>query len=146
VEVPDADVAGEVRWPGGSLSLAGRGYRDRVWMDLPPWSFPVRELEWGRIAAGAHASTWVRAATTEEAVTVGWLDGRAAPVGECLGELGEDRVLVESRVVDREGLRLGMLRPLFRRLSGDPLETKWACPATLRGERGSAIHERVRWR
>jgi len=145
VEIPDADVDGELRWPGGRLRVRGRGYRDRVWHDLLPWRFPVRELRWGRSAAGLHACTWVAARTENGKISARWEDGKLIS-GEAPGpRLGSPRVLVESAVADIEGLRLGALRPLLRRLTGDPYEVKWAAPATLRGAAGWAVHEVVRW-
>ena len=59
--------------------------------------------------------------------------------------LGPARVLVEGRVADLPGLRFGLLRPLLRRLTRDPREEKWAGPATLAGEPGRGVHERVVW-
>jgi len=146
VEVPDADADGELHWPGGSLRLAGRGYRDLVWMDLSPWQPVLRELRWGRIAAAEHASTWVSLKTAREEVSTGWLDGRITHAEESQGSLAEGRVLIEGSVADLEGLRLGVFRPLLRRLTRDPHEVKWACPADLSGARGVAIHEHVKWR
>ncbi len=146
VEVPDADVTGEVRWPSGSRPIAGRGYRDRVWYDLLPWRFPVRELVWGRAAAGEHAATWVRATTRMGEIATGWMDGAVDPEALAAVHLGEARVLVRAAVADLEVLRLGALRYLVRLLAGDPVETKWAAPATIAGARGAAIHEVVRWR
>jgi hypothetical protein len=145
VEVPDADVAGELRWPGGATAIAGRGYRDRVWFDLRPWRFPIRELRWGRAASASHATTWVAARTGAGEVAATWTDGEVhgGPARE--PELGSSRVLVESRVADLEGLRLGALRPLLRRLTGDPLEVKRAGAACLAGEPARAVHERVVW-
>jgi hypothetical protein len=146
VEVPDADADGEVRWPGGSLRLAGRGYRDRVWMDLPPWRPVLRELTWGRIAAAGHASTWLHLEAAGERISAGWLDGRSAPARACQGLLRDQRLLVEGRVADLEGLGLGLLRPVVRRLARDPHQVKWAATADLLGAPGVAIHELVRWR
>jgi len=146
IEIPDADVTGEVRWPSGGRAVAGRGYRDRVWFDLLPWRFPIRELIWGRAVAGEHAAMWVQATTRTGPVMDGWLDGAPAPEARAAVELGTPRVLVESAVVDLEGLRVGALRPLLRWLTGDPVEVKWAAPATIAGAEGVAIHEVVRWR
>ncbi len=146
VEVPDADVEGEVAWPGGRLPIRGRGYRDRVWLDVLPWRMPLRELAWGRIAAGPHATTWTVARLAGGGVrSVAWADGRIIQAEERPGTLGESRVLVESAVADLPGLNLGALRPVLRRLALDPREVKWACPATIGGHAGVAIHERVRW-
>jgi hypothetical protein len=146
VEVPDADVEGELAWPGGRLPVRGRGYRDRVWLDLLPWRLPLRELSWGRIAAGPRATTWAVARLSGGGeCSAAWADGRAIPAASRPGTLGEPRVLVESKVADLPGLRLGALRPVLRRLSRDPREVKWACPASIDAFTGVAIHERVRW-
>jgi hypothetical protein len=144
VEIPDADVEGELRFPGGALTIAGRGYRDRVWMDIPLWSFPLRELDWGRAVTGSHATTWVRARTTKGLVSAAWLDGALLPDRPEIALVGT-RELLASRVVDLDGLKLGALRPLLRRITGDPHEIKWASRASLGGEEGVAIHEIVRW-
>jgi hypothetical protein len=145
VEIPDAEVEGELRWPGGTRAVMGRGYRDRVRFDLPPWRFPIRELVWGRAVCGPHAATWVQADTLSGRISARWVDGvvdegEGPPV-----ELGPDRVLLDAHVVDLETLRLGALRPLLRLLSGDPAETKRAASASLEGFTGRAIHETVRW-
>jgi hypothetical protein len=145
VEVPDADVTGELRWPGGATAIAGRGYRDRVWFDLRPGRFPIRELRWGRAVSASHATTWVAARTGAGEVAATWTDGAVRGGAAAEPDLGPARVLVESRIADLEGLRLGALRPLLRRLTGDPHQVKRAGAATLAGEPARAIHERVVW-
>jgi hypothetical protein len=144
VEVPDADVEGELRWPGGEARLAGRGYRDRVWFDLRPWRFPIRELRWGRAVSGSHATTWVAARTGGGEVAATWIDGEVLE-GARAPELGPARMLFEGRVADLPGLRFGYLRPLLRRLCGDPHEVKRAGPAILAGEPALCVDERVVW-
>ena len=146
VEVPDADVAGEVRWPGGSLAVRGRGYRDLVRLDLPPWRFPIQELRWGRVAAGPHAATWMEARTRDGELCAGWRDGRPERRPDLAAALGPSRLLLEARVADLPGLGLGPMRWLLRRLSGDPHEAKWAAPGCIDGCAGVAVHEVVRWR
>jgi hypothetical protein len=145
VEVPDAEVRGEVRWPGCRMPVRGRGYRDRVWLDLLPWRFPITELRWGRAAAGCHAATWVRAATKQSVVERCWVDGQVVDGAERPAELSESRVLLDTAIYDLRGLRLGLLRPILRRCYGDPEQTKWAAMAAVAEERGVAIHEVVRW-
>lgn len=151
VEIPDADVTGTLGWPGGTRAIAGRGYRDRVWFDLLPWRFPIRELVWGRAAAGDHAATWVRATTDRRIIAASWLDGRAAAGDGGSGPppevtLGPARVFLDADVAGLEGLRLGALRGPLRRLTGDPHETKWQAPCTIAGAQGVAVYEVVRWR
>lgn len=151
VEIPDADVSGILRWPGGERTIAGRGYRDRVWFDLPPWRFPIRELIWGRAAAGDHAATWVRATTSQGIVSAAWLDGQRAQPDATSGlppgvSLGPSRQFLDADVAGLENLRLGALRGPLRRLSGDPHETKWQAPCVITGAHGVAAHEVVKWR
>lgn len=151
VEIPDADVTGTLRWPGGERAIAGRGYRDRVWFDFPPWRFPIQELIWGRAAAGNHAATWVLATTDQGIVAASWLDGHMTPIDGASGlpakvTLGPERIFLDADVASMEGLRLGAMRGLLRRFSGDPHQTKWQAPCVIAGERGVAVHEVVQWR
>lgn len=164
VEAPDADVAGELRWPGASRSLAGRGYRDRVWTDIPPWRLPLRTLRWGRAVTASHATTWIDAETLAGRLRWRWEDGVVLPggrvpagAGEGVGNepdatdvpglsLGARRVLVDARVADIPSLRLGPLRGLLRWLSRDVRQTRWSAPVWWRGEAGWAVHEEVAWR
>jgi hypothetical protein len=148
VEIPDADVEGEVRWPGGRLPVRGRGYRDRVFFDLPPWRFPIHGLVWGRAVSGQHAATWVRATTARATIAAAWkdghaLDGGAPPAGVVLGD---PSVLLDADVARLPGLRLGPLRGLLGRMTGAPHETKWRAACTIDGEPGVAVHEWVAWR
>jgi hypothetical protein len=144
VEVPDADVTGELRWPGGSLPISGRGYRDRVWTDIPPWRLPLRTLRWGRAVTASHATTWIDAETAAEPVRWRWDDGREST--DAPPAVGRDRVLMAAAVADIPGLRLGLLRGFSRVLSRDLHQTRWAAPTSLGGEAGWAVHEEVRWR
>ncbi|MGE5334167.1 MAG: hypothetical protein ACM3N4_05660 [Nitrososphaerota archaeon] len=150
VEMPDADVIGRLAWPGGSRTVTGRGYRDRVWFDIPPWRFPIRELIWGRAAAGAHAATWVRATTGQGIIAASWLDGHVVATEDSSVPpsdvaLGPGQVFLDADVAALEGLRLGALRGLLRRLSRDPHETKWRAPCMIAGVEGIAVHEVARW-
>jgi hypothetical protein len=145
VEIPDADVSGEVRWPGGAVEIRGRGYRDRVFFDIPAWRFPIRELRWGRAVVGPHAFIWSSAVTADGTIAARWQDGRVVAAGGALPELADTRVIVRTAVADMGGLRLGGLRPLLRRLTRDPRETKSASAARLDGETGRAVHEVVLW-
>lgn len=151
VEIPDADVTGTLIWPGGRRSVTGRGYRDRVWFDLPPWRFPIRELIWGRAVAEEHAAMWVRATTEQEVIAAAWLDGQVVMTESTSGlparvVIRPGRVFRDTDVSAMEGLRLDGLRGFARRLSGDLHETKWQAPCTIAGIDGVAVHEVVRWR
>jgi hypothetical protein len=153
VEVPDADVEGALRWPGGHLEVRGRGYRDRVYFDLPSPRLPFRTLTWGRAVSASHAATWVAATTPTSRIVHAWKDGRlldtatarldGPPVGV---ELGVARVLVDGDVARLPGLRLGPVRGLVGQITGDPHETKWQASCAIDGEPGVAVHERVTWR
>lgn len=150
VEIPDAEVTGHLAWPGGERRLVGRGYRDHVWFDFPPWRFPIEELVWGRAVAGAHAATWVHATTSRGIVAASWLDGRMVAPGEG-GDppegvsLGPGAMFVDANVAALDTLRLGALRGPIQKLSGDPHETKWRAPCVIAGQRGVAVREVVRW-
>jgi len=146
VEVPDARATGLLTWPGGSMSVDGRGYRDRVSFDVAPWRFPIAKLSWGRAAAGPHAATWATAETQDGTVIHRWLDGAVVRSAPWPVKLSESRSLVDAPVLDFEGLRLGIVRPVLRRLGGDPWQQKWAARASIDGDEGVAIHEVVRWK
>jgi hypothetical protein len=147
VEVPDADVTGRVRWPGGERQVVGRGYRDRVRFDFGPWRLPLSELVWGRAVAGPHAAMWIDAHTVEGTrVVATWKDGVLAEGAAPSVDLSDERILVEGDVVDLEGLRLGALRPMLRAITRNPRQLKMAARARMDGAAGVAVHEVVRWR
>ena len=73
------------------------------------------------------------------------MDGHLTP-GRPEGiEIGHSRVLVDGPVVDLRGLHLGPVRPLLRRVTGDPRQTKRAAAASIGGEAGRAVYEEVLW-
>lgn len=151
VEIPDADVEGELRWPGGDMQVRGRGYRDRVWFDVLPWRFPIRRLSWGRAVAGSHAAVWTCAEKGSERVGYAWRDGEACDPGGSSSVpdgvvLGSARVFLDSDVASLEGLRLGVFRRPLAWLSGAPHETKSVGFCEIEGERGVGVWEDVRWR
>jgi hypothetical protein len=145
VEVPDADVSGELRVQGERRAIEGRGYRDHVWLDFPLLRLPLRKLRWGRACAGSHAATWVVAETQDEVISAGWHDGVLGPGRPTSLVLRDERTIVEGPLVDLAGLRLGLLRPLLRLSTHDPIQHKWAARAELDGELGWAVHELVTW-
>jgi hypothetical protein len=150
VEVPDADVSGVIGWPGGSMEIHGRGYRDRVWFDLLPWRFPIRRLVWGRAVAGDHAATWVRASTPAGIVSEAWLDGemvsgadtRLVPASVALGP---SRAFLDADLADLKTLRLGWLRGIVNAMGAGLHETKYRASCLVHGVPGVAVHEVVRW-
>jgi len=147
VELPDADVQGQLHVAGRTLQIAGRGYRDRVWFDFPLARLPLRQLHWGRAYAGSHASTWTRAELADGAlIEAGWQDGESLPGVPPALELTQDRTLVHGPVIDLEALHLGPLRPLLRWTTHDPVQHKWAAAARLAGVAGRAVHEVVTWK
>ena len=145
MEVPDADVEGEVRWPGGSRAVAGRGYRDRVWTDIPLWRLPLHELRWGRAVAGDHACAWVQATGPAGVTAAAWQDGRLVDRDFTPPLAGSGRVILAGPVIDLETLHLGPLRGPLGRLLHTPHQVKQAAPASLVGVAGQAIHEVVTW-
>lgn len=143
VEVPDADVSGELTVGGRVQHVQGRGYRDRVSFDIVPWKLPLRRLHWGRVAAGPHAATWVEADTADGRIEAGWHDGALIPSRPPQLELFDQRELLAGPVVDLEGLQLGPLRPMLRAMTRNPFQRKWTARATLQGVVGRAVHETV---
>ena len=149
MEVPDADVEGHVRWPGGALAIEGRGYRDRVRMEISPWRFPIRRLVWGHAAAGPHAAVWLQLDTETGPIQARWRDGRIGSDREGLHDgvtLDDDTPFLDADILDLDGLALGPLRGPLKRLGGDPHETKLRAAATIDGHPGRAVHEVVVWR
>jgi len=147
VEVPDADVTGELHWPGGGRALHGRGYRDRVTFDILPWRLPLRTLRWGRAVAGEHSVSFLHADVGAHAppLVAGVCDGEALSGMPQALVLGASRELLAGPIIDLQGLHLGALRPLLRLATRNPDQHKWAAAATLHGEAGRAIHELVRF-
>ncbi|UCF39993.1 MAG: hypothetical protein JSW43_09650 [Gemmatimonadota bacterium] len=145
VEVPDAEVDGELAWDGQRLAVKGRGYRDYLALDLLPWRVPLRELHWGRAACGAHACCWVRQRLEKRVLEGTWRDG-AMTSGYEPPALERERVIQRGPVADLPLMRIGPLRSVLRRLARDPQQTRTVSRATLDGERGWAVHEAVQWR
>ena len=75
-----------LRLPSGQ-TLRGRGYAEELWLDLPPWRLPFRELRWGRFVPdeGAGALAWIQ---WREGLERGWCfrEGVEVPLESCDGE------------------------------------------------------------
>ena len=145
VEVPDADVRGQVQWPGGSMAIEGRGYRDRVWADIPLWRLPLQELQWGRAFAGGHACVWAKTTGRDAGVAEAWLDGQLVREGLVPPVTGPGRVLLEGPVMDLQSLHLGRLRAPLAHLRHAPRQVKQTSEASIDGASGRAVHEVVTW-
>ena len=145
LEIPDADVTGRLTWNGGDLEVSGRGYRDRVRSELLPWAFPIFTLRWGRAAAGPNAVTWLRADTRDGIIVTGWKNGQRCDTAFDTVGLEDSEPFLDSKVVELQGLASKWMRPMLRRVSGDPHEVKYRASASLSGHTGRAVHEIVQW-
>ena len=145
VEVPDAEVEGELEWDSRRLAVSGRGYRDYLALDLLPWRVPLRELRWGRAACGEHARCWASQRLGNGVREGTWSDGSVTP-GYEPPPLEHERVIQQGPVADLPVMRIGPLRSILQRLARDPHQTRIVARTTLGGEPGWAVQEVVRWR
>ncbi|MBT3223491.1 MAG: hypothetical protein HN348_30840 [Proteobacteria bacterium] len=145
IEIPDAEVTGRLIWDGGELEVKGRGYRDRVRSELLPWAFPIFTLRWGRAAAGPNAVTWLRADTRDGIIVTGWKNGQRCDTAFDSVGIEDTEPFLDSKIVELQGLASKWMRPMLRRVSGDPHEVKYRATASLSGHTGRAVHEIVHW-
>ena len=147
VEIPDADVRGQLQWPGGALSVSGRGFRDRIYSDLLPWRAHFHAVRWGRTVTPNHAAIWMEGRAPEGTTRVTWCDGATADSSPPQVAPKSVRPLSGTAEVDpeAEAERLGHLRPLIARLSGKAVEHRQTGTADLHGETGVALLGSVHW-
>lgn len=146
VEIPDADVSGRITWPGGSLNVDGRGYRDRFYYDMLPWRTHCKDLKWGRALTQSHSAIWMEGITPMTRTRAMWRNGERCEDNPPVVQNESMRVLSKDDVVNLHGSQLGVMRPLLSRLSGHPVEVKQTGVASLGGERGVAILSSVHWK
>jgi len=173
-EIAALDVAlldapgGSIRWrcrqPGGGSELrlpdgrrlAGRGYAEELEMSLPPWALPFQELRWGRFTGSGRSVVWIdwRGGLDRRWVFVDGAPVAAHRVEADRVEWPAGRLEIQPGVVVREAeigrTLVGPLARLLPRRIGRALEAKWLCPGHLHvagsgPDRGSVIHEVVRW-
>jgi hypothetical protein len=145
VEIPDADVSGRITWPGGSLNVEGRGYRDRFYYDMLPWRTPIKTLQWGRAVTQNNTAIWMEGTTPEGLTRAMWYNGERTQPNQPVVHTESMRVLSKDDMVTLRGARGGVMRPLLSRLSGHPVEVRQAGVATLGGEGGVALLGSVHW-
>lgn len=145
VEIPDADVTGRITWPGGSLSVDGRGYRDRFYYDMLPWRTHFKDLKWGRAMTQNNTAIWMEGTTPRGRTRAMWHNGEHSEGARPEVHTESMRVLSKEDVVTLHGAHLGVMRPLLSRLSGQPVEVKQAGVATVGGEGGVALLGSVHW-
>lgn len=135
--------------------VQGAGYVERVYITVPPWRLPIRELRWGRWLdseasrsvvwiewRGAEPRTWVFAdgARIDAAVTD---EGVVADGVRVL--LDEDRMLHERDFAEIAA-KIPPLNALVPKSLLELRETKWCSGGRLldadgRERRGYAVHE-----
>ncbi len=148
---------GEVTDPDGKV--LGRGYAERLVLDLPPWALGLDRLRWGRFCGRRHSLVWIEWQGRRPGR---WarLDGLPA----LLREAGPDAVVADGarlaigpgRTIVGESLGTGALAVLGplkyiaapRFLAG--VERKWFAAGELDlpgggTDAGHVIHEEVTW-
>lgn len=152
-EAPAAVVSLELR---GFAPVQGSGYAERIFISVPPWRLPIRELRWGR---------WLDAAVSRSVVWIDWrgdspqawvfVDGIKAPsavvTDESICAEGVEVVLGERRTLHaRAFAEIAATIPLLKAVVPKSLlalrETKWCSAGTLvkgnaAAQTGYAIHE-----
>ena len=140
--------------------LIGRGYAERLSLDIPPWRLGIERLWWGRFCGETHSLVWI--------VWEGQIQKRLALLDGT--DIGIESIS-EANVCARNSYRLDMSETtLFMNeaigsgaLSGMPwaqniaplrflsgIERKWVGTGTLYrsgavADRGSVVFERVDW-
>jgi hypothetical protein len=153
VEAPAAAISLELE---GAAPMRGVGYAERIFISVPAWQLPIRELRWGRWVdtAGARSLIWIDW-RGESPRTWVFADGVIVPAAVVTDEgiqadgmslvLGERRTL-EARRFAELAATIPPLRALVPRSMLALRETKWCSAATLRdatatASAGHAIHE-----
>ena len=153
VEAPAAEVSFERE---GIAPVRGTGYAERIFIGMPPWRLPIRELRWGR---------WLDPAASRSVVWIDWrgesprtwvlVDGikvtDAIVTDECIQAGGMTIALGERRTLHARGFAeiaetIPPLRAVVPKSMLALRETKWLSAATLQygnvaAQAGSAIHE-----
>lgn len=152
-EAPTAAVSFDL---DGISPVLGAGYAERIFISMPVWRLPIRELRWGR---------WLDAAATRSVVWIDWrgdsprtwvfLDGIKVPAAFVTDEgiraqgmtiaLGERRILHARRFAETAAT-IPPLRAVVPKSILALRETKWISAGTLQdgnaaAQAGSAIHE-----
>ena len=153
VEAPAAAVSFELQ---GIAPVRGAGYAERIFIGVPAWRLPIRELRWGR---------WLDAAAGRSVVWIDWrgesprtwvfVDAVRVPGAVVTDEgvsadgmtlvLGERRTL-QTRKFAEIAARIPPLRAMAPKSMLALEETKWCSAGTLRqrnaaAQAGCAIHE-----
>ncbi len=157
-EAPAAVVSVEL---SGFAPVHGPGYAERIFITVPPWRLPIRELRWGR---------WLDSAASRSVVWIDWhgdsprtwvfVDGCRAPSATvtdehvCAGAvtvvLSEHRTL-EARAFAEVAATIPPLQAVVPKSLLALRQTRWCSAGSLREGNaaalaGCAIHELVVWR
>jgi len=152
-EAPAAAVSFELH---GIAPVRGAGYAERIFISVPAWRLPIRELRWGR---------WLDAAASRSVVWIDWrgdsprtwvfVDGIKVPAAVVTDEgiraegmtfvLGERRTLHTRRFAEIAAT-IPPLRAVLPKSILALRETKWCSAGTLQEgnaarQSGCAIHE-----
>jgi len=152
-EAPVAAVSFEL---DGVSPVLGAGYAERIFIGMPVWRLPIRELRWGR---------WLDEAATRSVVWIDWrgdlprtwvfVDGLSVPAAVVTDDgiraggmtiaLGERRTLHARRFAETAAA-IPPLRAVVPKSILALRETKWFSAGTLQdgnaaAQAGSAIHE-----
>ena len=148
---------GPVYAPDGTCQ--GRGYAERLTLNVAPWKLGLRTLQWGRFCGARHSLIWIAwqgAHPLQQALLNGRADAVCHIGGDGISTATARLALHAAQPIVHESLGAGALHPLagLRRLATPDflagVESKWAAPATLylhgqAADTGHAIYEEVRW-
>lgn len=157
-EAPAALVSVEL---SGFAPVHGPGYAERIFITVPPWRLPIRELRWGR---------WLDAAASRSVVWIDWrgnspctwvfVDGDRVPSATvtdervCAGGMTvaiDERRILDARAFAEVAATIPALQAVVPTSFLALRQTRWCSAGTLREGNaaalaGRAIHEVVVFR
>jgi len=142
-----------------SGSLRGRGYAERLTLDIMPWKLGLKRLRWGRFCGARHSLIWIiwegkilrrlALADGKEIASVEATDNTIS-AGDCRLDIVDAQLVADAPLGSGALARMPWPKKIAPAHFLNGHERKWFAQGILARagafvDRGSVVHERVDW-
>jgi len=142
-----------------SGSLTGRGYAERLTLDIMPWKLGLKRLRWGRFCGARHSLVWI---IWEGKIPrhLALVDGTEIPsveatdktisAGDCRLDIADAQLVADAPLGSGALARMPWPKKIAPAHFLNGHERKWFAHGILARagavvDQGSVVHERVDW-